>query len=59
MHLQDYTASDKQMVPVGKGAVDWKQLFGKAKKAGIKNYFVELDRQHMPDSIAFLKTLKV
>jgi sugar phosphate isomerase/epimerase len=59
MHLQDFTASDKKMVPVGKGAVDWKQLFNSAKKAGVKNYFVELGREHMQESIAYLRALKV
>jgi sugar phosphate isomerase/epimerase len=59
MHLQDFSADDKKMVALGKGAVDWKQLFGKAKKAGVKNYFVELSRDHMKDSIDFLHKLRV
>jgi sugar phosphate isomerase/epimerase len=59
MHLQDFSAADKRMTAVGKGAVDWKQLFSKAKKAGVKNYFVELSREHMKDSFDYLHKLKV
>lgn len=59
LHLQDYSPADKRSVPIGKGAVDWKQLFGAAKKAGVKNYFVELGYEHMKDSISFLRGLKV
>jgi sugar phosphate isomerase/epimerase len=59
LHLQDWSPADKQMVPIGKGAVDWKELFAAAKKAGVKNYFVEVDREMMKDSIEFLKGLNV
>ena len=59
LHLQDYTATDKTMVPVGKGAVDWKKLFSDAKKAGVKNYFVELGYEQMKPSIEYLRGLKV
>lgn len=58
MHLQDYAPGEKRTVAVGKGAVDWKQLFSIAKNAGVKNYFVELGREHMQDSIEFLRGLK-
>ena len=34
------------------------QLFAAAKKAGVKNYFVEMDMDAMKASCAFLKTLK-
>jgi sugar phosphate isomerase/epimerase len=47
------------MVAIGKGAVDWKELFAAAKKAGVKNYFVEVDPEMMKDSIEFLKGLNV
>ena len=59
LHLQDFSQSDKKMVAVGKGAVDWKQLFASAGKAGVKNYFVELSRDHMQDSHDYLNKLKV
>jgi sugar phosphate isomerase/epimerase len=47
------------MVPIGKGAVDWKRLFAAAGKAGVKNYFVEVNPDLMKDSIEFLKGLNV
>lgn len=59
LHLQDYSPADKTMVAIGKGAVDWKKLFTAAKKAGVKNYFVELGHEHMKDSYTYLRGLKV
>lgn len=58
MHLQDWSTSEKKMVGVGKGVIDWKRLFAAAKKAGVKNYFVEMDMELMKQSVAFLKTFK-
>lgn len=59
LHLQDWSPADKKMVPIGKGAVDWTKLFAAAKKAGVKNYFVEVDPELMKESIAFLTALNV
>lgn len=59
LHLQDWAASDKEMTPIGKGAVDWKKLFTAAKNAGVKNYFVEVEPALMKDSYTYLKGLKV
>lgn len=56
LHLQDWSP-DKQMVAIGKGVVDWKKLFAAARKAGVKNYFVEVSPELMKDSIDYLKTL--
>ena len=42
IHLQDWS-KDKGTVAIGQGAVDWKKLFTAAKKAGVKNYFVEMN----------------
>ncbi|MBS1828420.1 MAG: sugar phosphate isomerase/epimerase [Acidobacteria bacterium] len=58
MHLSDWSATTKKMAPVGQGSIDWKKLFAAAKKAGVKNYFVEMDMDAMKASCAFLKTLK-
>jgi sugar phosphate isomerase/epimerase len=58
LHLQDYAPDTKRMVPIGKGAVDWKRLFGAAKKAGVQNYFVEMELDLMKASIPFLRELK-
>jgi sugar phosphate isomerase/epimerase len=46
-------------VAVGKGKIDWKTTFEAAKKAGVKNYFVEQNMELTKDGVAFLKTLKV
>lgn len=58
MHLSDWSSTTKKMAPVGQGSIDWKKLFAAAKKAGVKNYFVEMDMDAMKASCAFLKTLK-
>jgi sugar phosphate isomerase/epimerase len=58
MHLSDWSATEKKMAPVGKGSIDWKRLFAAAKKAGVKNYFVEMDMESMKQSIAFLSKFK-
>ena len=66
MHCQDWvkdasTKSGFRQVPIGKGVVDWKSVFAAAGKAGIRNYFVELEEDPalMPPSIPFLRSLKV
>jgi sugar phosphate isomerase/epimerase len=66
MHCQDWvkdvsTKSGFRQVPLGKGVVDWKAVFTAAKKAGVKNYFVELEEDPalMPPSVPYLKSLKV
>ncbi|MGI4755589.1 MAG: sugar phosphate isomerase/epimerase family protein [Janthinobacterium lividum] len=66
MHCQDWvkdpsTKSGFRQVPVGKGVVDWKAVFAAAGKAGVKNYFVELEEDPalMPPSVPYLKSLKV
>jgi sugar phosphate isomerase/epimerase len=57
MHLQDYAPDRKSMVAIGKGGVDWKRLFGAARKAGVKNYYVEMDLELMKQSYPFLHGL--
>lgn len=66
MHCQDWvkdasTKSGFRQVPLGKGVVDWKSVFAAAGKAGVKNYFVELEEDPalMPPSVPYLKSLKV
>ena len=58
LHLSDWSATDKKSVPVGQGAIDWKKLFAAAKRAGVKNYFVEMDLESMKSSYAYLQKLK-
>ncbi len=59
MHLADWSASEKKQVPIGAGVVDWKHLFTTAKKAGVKNYFVEMSPDLMKASTQYLHALKV
>ncbi len=65
MHCQDWVkdASTKlgtRQVALGKGVVDYPAVFKAAGKAGIKNYFVELeeDPSLLPPSVPYLKKLK-
>jgi sugar phosphate isomerase/epimerase len=58
LHLQDWSPGDKKMTPIGQGAVDWKKLFPAAKKAGVKNYFVEVEPDLMKESYTYLQGLK-
>jgi sugar phosphate isomerase/epimerase len=44
---------------VGQGTIDWVKTFTAAKKAGIKNYFVEQNMDLTKESVAYLKNLKV
>jgi sugar phosphate isomerase/epimerase len=59
LHLADWSAADKKSVPVGKGVVDWKKLFTAAKKAGVKNYYVEMNMDALKASYPYLHDLKV
>lgn len=57
-HLQDWSPTENKQVPVGKGVVDWKDLFAAAKTGGIRNYFVEMDLDAMQASYPYLHELK-
>lgn len=59
LHLQDWSAADKRMVPIGRGVIDWPKLFRAARTGGIKHYFVEMNMEAMVASYPFLKELKV
>jgi sugar phosphate isomerase/epimerase len=64
MHCQDWVITPDgkaKQVPLGKGVVDWKKVFTAAGKAGIKNYFVELEQDPalMAQSVPYLKSLQV
>jgi sugar phosphate isomerase/epimerase len=59
MHLADWSTSEKKQVPIGAGVVDWKRLFIAARKAGVRNYFVEMSLDLMKASTAYLHGLKV
>lgn len=55
IHLQDWSPTEKKEVALGQGVVDWNRLFGAAKKAGVKNYFVELDGDDLKNSVPFVR----
>jgi len=59
LHLADISAETKRMTTLGQGVIDWKKLFAAAKKAGVKNYFVEMQLELLKASIPYLKSLKV
>lgn len=59
MHLQDWNPETKSLVAVGKGSIDWKNVFRAAKIGGVKNYFIEQDMEMTKEGVAFLKKLKV
>lgn len=58
LHLADWSAETKRMAPVGQGVIDWKKLFAAARKAGVKNYFVEVPLEQLKASYPYLKSLK-
>ena len=58
LHLADYSTAEKKAVPVGSGVVDWKKLFAAAKTGGVRNYFVEMNREAMGPSFTYLHGLK-
>jgi len=58
MHLADYSPTEKKQVPLGRGAVNWPEVFSAAKIGGVKNYFVEMDLELMQASMPYLHSLK-
>ena len=59
MHVQGWSATTRQIVPVGQGTLDWKRIFSAAKIGGIRNYFVEMDLPLMKASVPYLHRLQV
>jgi sugar phosphate isomerase/epimerase len=59
MHVQGWSATTRQIVPVGKDTLDWRRTFSAAKTGGIKNYFVEMDLPLMKASVPYLRNLQV
>lgn len=56
-HLADWSPDEKKNVVMGKGIVDWKELFQSAKKGGVKNVFVEMDPETFPGSAEFYQEI--
>ncbi len=61
MHLQDIDMNSPShpQVALGEGSIDWVKTFTAAKTGGVKNFFVEQNRELTPKSVAYLKTLNV
>lgn len=57
MHLQDWSPTEKKEVALGQGVVHWNRVFAAAQKAGVKNYFVELEGADLGASVPFLKSM--
>jgi sugar phosphate isomerase/epimerase len=50
LHVKDFDKDFENLMPVGEGVIDFKNIFSHAKEGGVKHYFVEHD---MPkDAIA-------
>jgi sugar phosphate isomerase/epimerase len=56
-HLADWSAADKKEVPVGQGAVDWKEFFASLDTGGVKNIFVEMGMATFKESATYLHSL--
>ncbi len=54
-HLYDWSGTGEEMVPLGKGVVDWNEFFEAAKVGGIRNTFVEMGVPLLKESADFLK----
>ncbi|HWC97692.1 MAG TPA: sugar phosphate isomerase/epimerase [Candidatus Sulfopaludibacter sp.] len=57
IHVADWSPTEKKQVAVGKGVINWKDLFAAAKTAGVRNYFVEMNLDLMQASVPYLKSL--
>lgn len=56
-HFADWSDVTKKEAPVGKGIVDWKDLYGALETGGVKNIFVEMSFDTFRDSATYLKSL--
>jgi sugar phosphate isomerase/epimerase len=56
-HLADWSPADKKNVPIGKGIVDWKEFFAALKTGGVKNIFVEMDKDTFKESADYIHNL--
>jgi sugar phosphate isomerase/epimerase len=59
MRVQDWSAAEYKMVPVGQGDLDWKKIFAAAKVGRIKNYFVEMNLDSIKANVPYLRQLAV
>ena len=57
VHLADWSDVTKKEAPIGKGIVDWKELFSAIKTGGAKNIFVEMGFDTFGESAKYLNSL--
>jgi sugar phosphate isomerase/epimerase len=53
-HLADWSATEKKEMPIGQGIVDWKDFFATLETGGVKNIFVEMERNTFKESATLL-----
>jgi len=58
IHVADWSTTEKKPVAVGKGVINWKDLFSAAKDAGVRNYFLEMDLELMRASVPYVREIK-
>ena len=56
-HLADWAGKDRDRPPIGGGKVDWPDFFEAAEVGGLKNIYVEISSELLPDSATYLKTV--
>jgi sugar phosphate isomerase/epimerase len=60
LHIKDKKSNSDDLLPIGKGDVDWQRLFYAARIGGIRNYFVESGGEsieNLRSSFNFLEAL--
>ena len=56
-HLADWSTNESKQVAVGKGIVDWKELYNAAEIGGVKNFYVEMDMDKFKDSVDYIHSM--
>lgn len=57
-HLADWSGNESEFTPVGGGVVDWADFFVAGKTGGLKNMYVEMAPEFLPDSATYLQNLR-
>lgn len=56
-HVKDMDKAKPELnTEVGKGSIDFKSIFAKAKESGMQHFFVEHENNYYPDPIGSIKT---
>ena len=56
-HLADWSKEKDGQTPIGGGDVDWPDFFEAAEAGGLKNIYVEMGPDFLPDSATYLNTI--